>query len=243
MGEVPCRRVLGEDTTVGKPKRAANELAKPTRERILTAALHLFARKGFAAVGIREIALEANLSSAALYHYVGSKNDLLVIIMKDRLTRLTGLVQQAAAGISRPEDQLVTLTRVHTLTHAVHPDTVVDDQLSDVSEDARKEIVTLRDEYESIWRTVLEAGLTPPAVFHPANPALARLAMLGMCNAISHWYSPEGAYTPEEIAEYFAQFVLDLAGARRGERRIRLSQTHGLPVDECRILVDKAYAT
>ena len=56
-------------------------------DRIMEAALKLFAAKGFEATGIREIAESVNLSSAALYHYIGTKDDLLFKIMSDSLQR------------------------------------------------------------------------------------------------------------------------------------------------------------
>ncbi|HEY8641410.1 MAG TPA: helix-turn-helix domain-containing protein, partial [Candidatus Dormibacteraeota bacterium] len=43
----------------------------------MAAALRLFGTKGYGAVGIREIALEAGISTAALYHYMRTKEDLL----------------------------------------------------------------------------------------------------------------------------------------------------------------------
>ena len=43
------------------------------------AAVALFAEKGFAATGIRELGNAAGLNSATLYHHVGGKQELLVI--------------------------------------------------------------------------------------------------------------------------------------------------------------------
>ena len=51
-------------------------MSEEKREIILKAATRAFAEKGFAAVGIREIAREAGLNSATLYHYFENKEGI-----------------------------------------------------------------------------------------------------------------------------------------------------------------------
>jgi len=58
------------------------------RQRVRDAAVHLFAVKGFHGTGIRDLAEAAQLSSASLYHYMGTKEGLLVSIMVESLERL-----------------------------------------------------------------------------------------------------------------------------------------------------------
>ena len=59
----------------------------------------LFATKGFHGTGIRDLAQEADLSSASLYHYMGTKEDLLAEIMHTALNRLLDAAQPPAAGM------------------------------------------------------------------------------------------------------------------------------------------------
>jgi AcrR family transcriptional regulator len=221
--------------------RQRTQAGDETRERIVSAALRLFADKGFAAVGIREIAREAGLSSATLYHYMGSKADLLHEIMTDRLRRLLSVASQSLAGLRSPEDKLVTLVRVHVLVHALHPDQVVDHQLRDLRDEPRKSVIALRDEYEALWHQVLVAGLTPPAVFHVAAPKLARLALLEMCNGVAHWYSGQGEFSPEQIADHYAALALNLVAAQRQGRPVRLGDTHGVPLARLVALLGETY--
>ena len=55
-----------------------------TREVILEAAERLFAERGFAATSVRDIVGEANTSAPSLYHFFGSKENLLVDLINDR---------------------------------------------------------------------------------------------------------------------------------------------------------------
>jgi len=53
---------------------------KTRKERIMDAALRIFAEKGFQNATITEISKEAGVSEATIYEYYGTKEDLLFAI-------------------------------------------------------------------------------------------------------------------------------------------------------------------
>ena len=55
-----------------------------TREVILETAERLFAERGFVATSVRDIVGEAGTSAPSLYHFFGSKENLLVELINDR---------------------------------------------------------------------------------------------------------------------------------------------------------------
>jgi len=57
-----------------------------TREVLLTTAERLFAERGFAATSVRDIVREADTSAPSLYHFFGSKENLLIELINDRHT-------------------------------------------------------------------------------------------------------------------------------------------------------------
>jgi len=57
-----------------------------TREVILETAERLFAERGFVATSVRDIVGEADTSAPSLYHFFGSKENLLVELINDRHT-------------------------------------------------------------------------------------------------------------------------------------------------------------
>jgi AcrR family transcriptional regulator len=192
--------------------RAAEE-AVPTQQRVTDAALTLFAAKGFAATGIREIAEAAGLSSAALYHYMGTKQDLLVHLMSEGLTRFAAASRQAIADLTGPERHLIALTRVHVATEAMmsRMSLVIDGEVRSLSDG--KGVLSLRDDYEALWTHTISLGVASNA-FHVAQPRLARLALLEMCNGVVHWFSPGGQLSLAEVCDHFSDMALSLLGAR-----------------------------
>ncbi len=72
----------------------------PTRERILDAALDLFAEQGFEATSTAEIEEAVGLSprSGALYKHFGSKQELLEIALSQRMQEITALPDRLDMG-------------------------------------------------------------------------------------------------------------------------------------------------
>src|SRR5260370_41779742 len=61
---------------------------RPVREKILDAAVHLFAEYGYNAATMRDIARMAGIQAASIYYHYASKQALLVEIMDTHMQRL-----------------------------------------------------------------------------------------------------------------------------------------------------------
>jgi AcrR family transcriptional regulator len=185
-----------------------------TKQRIEQSALQLFAARGFEATGIRDIADRAGLSTAALYHYMGSKDELLVAFMVESMTELTRAARAALEGTATPAAQLSALVRTHVGFHTLDAQRslVADDELRAVSDAAFIKVMQLRDGYERLWADTLEAGKRS-GEFSFADARITRLALLEMCNGVARWYSDRGRMTPAEIADCFAGLALAMVGA------------------------------
>jgi len=65
--------------------RAARAEGRHAREELLTAALQVFARRGYDQAGVDEIAAEAGYSKGALYWHFSGKEDLLTALLDERI--------------------------------------------------------------------------------------------------------------------------------------------------------------
>lgn len=213
-----------------------------TRERIRDVAVRLFAARGFAATGIREIAQAADLSSSVLYHYYATKEDLLVEIMQIGTHLLLETAKAALEGVKDPAACLATLTQVHVAIQARDPRSasVVDGEVRALKGEARAEIIALRDQYEGLWKETLERG-REEGIFHIEDTQLARLALLEMCNGIAYWYSPTGPQPLEAIILVFSDLVLGAVGARRGNQALRTADLPLAAPSSSIVQVEQAY--
>lgn len=64
------------------------EKKEDNRKKIIQSALHLFAAKGYANVGVQEICLVSKITKPTLYHYFGSKQNLFKSILDNYHTEL-----------------------------------------------------------------------------------------------------------------------------------------------------------
>ena len=92
----------------GKKERAGGrEKAAPDkRERILRAAIKVFARKGFYATRVSEIAKAAGVADGTIYLYFKNKDDVLVSIFEDRISKLLEFLRAEVARDNGIEDKL-----------------------------------------------------------------------------------------------------------------------------------------
>lgn len=186
-----------------------------TDERVRQASLELFAERGFHGVGIREIALAARISISSLYHYMGTKSDLVFRIMAESQRSLIDAATQVTAGLEAPVDRLVALTYLHVLSHALRSreTLVADNELRALEGEHHDTIVALRDDYEQIWADAIQAGIDS-GVFNVPDASLARLAVLQMCSGVARWFKPSGAQPAQAVAERYVEMALALLGYR-----------------------------
>ncbi|MFF2108570.1 TetR/AcrR family transcriptional regulator [Rhodococcus koreensis] len=185
------------------------------KQDVQQAAVTLFAQKGFAATGIRELGSAVGINSATLYHYAGGgKEELLATIMRTCLDELLRGGREAVATSSDPTVQLIALIASHVGISALNPQTarVTDQEMRSLSSENFSSLVALRDDYESMFSSVLERGVRTGA-FHLTDVRLARLAMLEMCNGVAHWFRPHGRLSVEEVQARFVEFGCRMVGA------------------------------
>jgi len=114
---MPRKKKLGAAPLVGRRER--NKL--DTRQRIRAAARDLFARRGYSAATMRDIAGQAHVALGTLFNYADDKRDLVFLIFNDVLDELT----ERALAAPRPgdplADQLMAVFRCHYLELAKNP--------------------------------------------------------------------------------------------------------------------------
>lgn len=175
-----------------------------TEQRILNAAIKLFATRGYAATGIRPIADAAGVTTSSMYYYARTKSDLLISVMSTGLGELLASGREVVAHSDGPFEQIRGLIKVNVTFGASNPERarVIDNELQWLRDEGRSLVFSLRDSYEQLWADAIASGVEQ-GKFHVRSASLARLALIEMCNGLAHWYHPNGAMTLDEIIAAF----------------------------------------
>ncbi|MFE6758143.1 TetR/AcrR family transcriptional regulator [Streptomyces sp. NPDC057684] len=186
------------------------------QESIFQAALACFYRHGYHGTSVRDIAKASGTTAAAMYHYYGSKQDLLVDII-GRFMRQSMEVTSAAIAEAKsdPVAQLFAAARSHVLWNAsdVVSSFVVNSEIRSLEPDNRRRNIAQRDELQHLFDAVVELG-AEQGVFAAPWPREASRAVVTMCTAVATWYKSGGELSPEQVADRYGAMALSLVGAR-----------------------------
>lgn len=144
---------------------------------------------------------------------MGSKQDLLLRLMRDAMHEMVANAEAALANADDPPSQLAGLARAHVTYNGEHLlDAYVGDaEIRSLDPANRARIVKIRDAYEQLWADVIARGVEQ-GDFHVADPKIFRISVIQMCNGVTYWYSPAGPAPLSVIADELAHYTLAMAG-------------------------------
>lgn len=211
---------LGPSASAGRPPAAfkafVSDRSVDALTRVTMGAVYLFATRGYAATTIRDICALVNLTTAGVYHHVENKESLLINIMRSGQQALNSTAETALVAARDPAEEVAVLVTSLTGTHGKNLmlTRVTDGELRslDPARGALDEILSLRDAYETRWRSALERGLAS-GHFSTPDPGLLRLALMAMCTGTSTWFQPNGRKELTTVCEDFVDMALTLAGS------------------------------
>src|SRR5919109_1633052 len=94
------------------------------RRQIMEAAVRAFARKGYHACRVGEIAEEAGVAYGLVYHYFGSKEEVLESIFRDTWTQMLARIREVAGSGDPAGEQVRKVTALLLRTWRRDPDLV-----------------------------------------------------------------------------------------------------------------------
>jgi AcrR family transcriptional regulator len=179
------------------------------RRAIIDTSARVFARRGYHATGVTALCTANKLGKGALYHYIGSKEQLLVAI-HDRVMDevMLSAVRVERAGGS-PLEQLRMLGEELIDIIARYPDHVwvFLHEFPALTGERAKQFRSRRREYEGRVEAILAAGVEA-GEFRDVNPRLTALAWLGMHNYTYLWRKNNGPFSSRDVAASFADIFI-----------------------------------
>ena len=165
---------------------------------VLDAAAALFSKKGYEGTSVRDIAAASGMLAGSIYCHFSSKEDVFLSVQREGIRQLTDAVQASIDGIGDPWLRLRAACAAHT--RALLDESNFAAVLLHVTPSRNlavwDQLVVLRDEYESLFRQLVDDLPLPVGT----QRKYLRLAILGALNWSHHWYRP-GRDNPADIAD------------------------------------------
>jgi AcrR family transcriptional regulator len=196
--------------------------AKPQEDKpalIVETAARLFDTAGYSNTSMDAIAKEVGLAKPTLYHYFGSKADILIEIHESFIDPLIEAQLARLAQDATPMEQLVgAMTDILALMeHQRGHVRVFFEHHRELPPASKRSLVRRRERYQEMIVEIFRAG-TEAGEFRAVDPEAAALAVFGMCNWAYQWWTPGKGLSPDEEAMRFASMLIDGIGAPAAER-------------------------
>ena len=165
---------------------------------ILARAAELFARRGYSATSMNDVAAACDVGKATLYHYHQQKSTLLARIALAHVERLQQVVAAVQARRLAPDAELRALIEAFMAVYAgaQHEHRVLTEDVKFLGDEERGAVQAAQK------RVVAAFAHTIERVRPDLAPRATPLAMLlfGMINWTFTWLRPGGALTHEDLA-------------------------------------------
>ncbi|MGR4869482.1 TetR/AcrR family transcriptional regulator [Variovorax sp. LARHSF232] len=182
------------------------------REMILAQAAQLFARRGYSATSMNEVAQACGLSKATLYHYYRDKYSLLVSIADDHVSRLAALIDDEEAKHLQGEARLRHLIRriVEEYADAQNAHRVLTEDVKFLEEADRQRVLDKERLVVAGFAQALAEMRKGTASEQMAKPLT--MLLFGMINWMFTWMKPEGQLDYDAMGPIVADLFLGGVG-------------------------------
>lgn len=185
------------------------ERAAERKMNIIKVAAKLFSEKGYHDATLEDIARNLKYTKGSIYYYINSKQELLFQCHELAMDMLINRMQEIMAADWPVEVKLKEGIKAHIemVVGEMSLVTVALGQEFELEDNYRQIIVAKRDRYERYFRQLVDEGIEK-GVFRPLASKMAVFIIMGAMNWIPRWYSEKGSMNKEEIAEFFADYLV-----------------------------------
>ena len=195
--------------------RTKGSIGSQTAERILDESQKLFARFGYAAVSMRQIAQAVGVEAPSIYNYFPTKQQILFTIMRDHMHDLLAAWEGQDLSNLDAAGKLDAFARFHIAFNTRRPDAVFISymELRALDDANHKKIEGLRQEYEYALRDIIEEGMAQ-GQFAPDDPHITAMSILASLTGVNTWFREQGRLSKSKVEEFYARLTLRTAGCR-----------------------------
>jgi TetR/AcrR family transcriptional regulator, cholesterol catabolism regulator len=180
------------------------------RKELIDAAAKAFAEGGYKETSIADLTEATGLAAGGIYHYIGSKENLLIAICDDLMSPLLEEAREIVAAGESPEAQLRALLRAWVAqveTHRAHMLVFAQERHLIEREPQWRAVRRQRKQFEELLDGILAAGEADGSMAFD-DRGLTLLALLGMVNYTPTWLRPHGRLNADDVADGYCALIL-----------------------------------
>jgi len=174
---------------------------------IMDSAAAIFAKEGYPAAKMQDVAKACGATKSMLYHYFPTKDDLLFAMLQEHLQRLINAMTEALESPVGTRDRLQMMVEAYTQKSAQsrRRHMVAMQDIKYLPRAKQVPLIELQrqltDRVADLLREV-NTGL-PEELYKPYT-----MMLIGMLNWSDFWYRPSGPMKPQELCERMTRLFL-----------------------------------
>lgn len=167
--------------------QSARTARSEKRDRIIDAAVSVFAEKGYRAARISDIARGAGVADGTIYLYFRNKEDLLLTIFEEKMVGILEGLQAALDGVTDPADRMRAFAHFHFEQMRQHPALaqVFQVELRQSTRFVRKYRPERLWAYLGLFGDIVKQGQAAGVFRADLDPFLAKWAFFGALDELS----------------------------------------------------------
>jgi len=185
-------------------------ISQSARERVLYAAVALFARQGYDATSVAQVISQAGVAKGGFYHHFASKEALLYEVYGDLITRqLAAMDAVLARRLASAETvRALIVDLVESTAASAQQALVFWREQHKLGDERTEQYRRARRRYHDTVTRLIREAQTAGSFAAVASPEMVTFTIFGVINELPLWYRPQGRKRPAQIAAELADLVL-----------------------------------
>jgi AcrR family transcriptional regulator len=191
--------------------------APDARERVLDAAVELFAQQGYDGTSVSQVITRAGVAKGGFYHHFASKEALLYEVYGDLIGRqLDGMDEILQRQLSAADTlRALIADLVVTTAASARPALVFWREMNRLGDQRTAQYRRARRRYHDTVRRLIRDAQATGEFASVASADTVTFTIFGFVNELPLWYKPTGRKRPAQLADELADLVLAALAVRR----------------------------
>lgn len=188
------------------------------REEVLSAAIEIFHNKGYATASIQDVADSVGVLKGSLYHYIDSKEDLLVNVFEGSDEQSFQIMEETSALDLPAIERLRHFVREWSAWHLANLEraAVYSNEWKHLGSERLARVKRRRRDYERFVGAIVDEVKAEGDADEGLDTRYACFLTLSTINGLTSWYKRSGPDSASYIAEVYADMVVGTICHSRG---------------------------